>query len=234
MTRQSAYGWMLVSFIIGTLVGGIGGVFLFLRLIGGSGEASTPITAPQLTTSTGQRLFRIDPKTSEARFIVDERDPFIIGLVGSTNEVAGDILVNFDLPAKSEVGVIRVNLRTLRTDDPDRDRSIRGAILLSSQPEYEFAEFTPLYFNGLTGDPVTVGDSLSFQIVGELPLRGITQRVTFDTTVKIISETEISGLARTTIQRADYAMLEGGLIEHGVAEAVVLELEFAARSAEDV
>jgi len=187
----------------------------------------TPTVTP--TAQPNQALFRIVPEESEARFILDEREPFRIGLVGSTDQVAGDIIVDFDNPPNSRVGTIRINLRTLRTDEPGRNQAMRCCILLSERPEYEFTDFIPTAVEGLP-ESVSVGDTVNFQITGDLSLRGITRSLTFDTSVTIVSETEITGLATTTIQRADFDLLEGGLIEHGVSEEVTLEIEFLARA----
>jgi polyisoprenoid-binding protein YceI len=191
----------------------------------------TPSVTPTITPTAqpNQVLFRIVPEESQARFIVDELKPFIIGLVGSTDQVAGDFIVDFDHPPNSRVGTIRINVRTLRTDDPSRNESIRCCILLSERPEYEFSDFIPTAIQGLP-DTVSIGDTVHFQITGDLSLRGITRSLTFDTTLMLVSETEITGLATTTIQRANYDLLEGGLIEHGVSEAVTLEIEFVARA----
>jgi polyisoprenoid-binding protein YceI len=101
-------------------------------------------------------LFRIVPEESEVRFIVDEIMPPRNGLVGNTNQVAGDIIVDLDHPRNSRVGTIRVNLRTLRTDEPGRDQALRGEILLSARPEYEFSDFAPTAISGLP-DSVSIG-----------------------------------------------------------------------------
>jgi polyisoprenoid-binding protein YceI len=189
-----------------------------------------PTITPTFTASAqpNQKLFRIVSEESEARYIVDELRPFIQGLVGRTNQVAGDIIVDFDNPQNSRVGIIRINLRTLRTDDPVRDGTVRGDVLLSALPEYEFTDFTPTSITGLP-ESIQVGDTVTFQITGDLPLRGITHAVTFETTVTVVSETEIQGLARTTVLRADYNLLQEGLGMHGVSDEVILEIEFIAR-----
>jgi polyisoprenoid-binding protein YceI len=176
------------------------------------------VQAVSTTVSPQQILFHIVPEESEARYILDELDPLVTGLVGRTNQIAGDILIDFEQPARSRVGSIRINLRTLRTNNSNRDGAVRAEVLLSAQPEYEFTEFTP---TGITGLPntLTLGEAIHFQVAGDLPLPPV-------------SESEVRGLAHTTIQRADYDLLQAFLADRGVSEEIVLELEFVARAVE--
>src|SRR5262245_57168864 len=121
MTR-STIALVAASLVAGGVGGAFVGIFAFIQLVGGSGEPRQPISAPTLavtetlsdtpTPASNQRLFHIVPDESEARYIVDETDPRRIGLVGKTDQVAGDILVDFDHPASSQVGTIRINMRT--------------------------------------------------------------------------------------------------------------------------
>lgn len=234
---------------IGAGIGRLRAEQIIAQAGGQTGAASAPTTArtprptntprpmatltitptPSITALPNQVLFRISSRESEARFILDELEPFVMGLVGSTSQVAGDIIVDFDNPQHSRLGVVRINLRTLRTDSPNRDQAIRGEVLLSARPEYEFTNFTPTQITGLP-DSITIGETVSFQITGDLPLRGITRSVTFDTSVTVVNEIELRGLTRTTILRADYGMLQGFLSERGVSEEIILELEFVARA----
>jgi len=266
----------LVTFVVGAIVGGVVGVFAFIRITGGTGEASTSISAPTLSvdgvTSTGQaavipegnntvgaalptlvpptsvinpteiptspqpaarRLFRIVSEESEARFSVYETFPEGTA-VGRTNQIAGDIIIDFDAPANSQVGTIRVNLRTLRTDDADRDRSIRCCVLLTAQNAYEFSDFAPTSITGMPPQ-VQVGQTASFQVTGNLTLRGNTRLVTFDVSVTPNSESEIRGTATATVNRTDFGILnddQNGFDYHGVAEQVTLTFDFVARAVE--
>ena len=86
----------------------------------------------------------IVPEQSEVLFRIDEMlfgDPNTV--VGTTNEVAGDLLLDFDNPSNSQIGLIRINVRTLSTDNAIRNRALRGQILEVNRDEFEFAEFTP-------------------------------------------------------------------------------------------
>lgn len=197
---------------------------------------ATPVPVADTTAeaaaeeTTGERsLFRIVSEESEVRFILSEMLRGVpTTVIGRTNQVAGDIIVDFANPANSQVGTIRINARTLMTDNEFRNRAIRGEILESARDEYEFAEFNPTALEGLP-DVVTVGEEFTFTIVGDLKVRNITQSVTFQATITPVSETRIEGVARTTVQRSQYNLIipsAPGVAD--VSEEVALEFDLVA------
>lgn len=177
--------------------------------------------------------FQIDSAQSEARFIVEEvlfGNPNVV--TGVTNEVTGTIEVNLDDPTQTSVSVIQINARSLATDNRFRNRSVNRLILQSNRDEYQFITFTPTAIEGLPSI-AAAGDTFSFQIVGDLKIREITQPTAFEVTVTADSETQLSGLAQTTVQRADFELTIPNV--EGVAdvtEEVRLELEFVATAGE--
>lgn len=183
------------------------GVVGYIYAAGGSGQASAPISAPKLTASNGsQQVFRIDPSQSQVSFTLGE---ILMGspnkVVGTTNQVAGDILVDLDHPASSSIGTIRIDARTLKTDSSMRDRMIRGPILQSSQDQYEFIQFVPTGMSGLP-DKVVPGQATSIQIIGNLTVRHITHPETFTGTVTLTGDTpaRLKGAASAQVTRADF------------------------------
>ena len=87
----------------------------------------------------------------------------------------------------------------------------------------------------LVGLPETVkiGEPLTVQIVGDLTVRDTTRPVTFDATVKAVSENRIEGTARATIQRADFKLTipnAPGVAD--VSEQIQLEIDFVALPAD--
>lgn len=277
---------------VGAIIGGFGGVFIFMYITGGSATPSEPISAPALSLETfdasaveaeeGQptavsvalaeetaateslptpvaavleageaesaapvpteaatatpdalapQLFRIVSGESEARFSVYETFPEGTA-VGRTNEIAGDIIVDYATPANSQLGTIRINVRTLRTDDPDRDRSIRCCVLLTAQRAYEFADFVPTALHDLPAQ-IELGQILNFRVTGDLTLRGTTQPVTFSVVLTLVNADELRGSATTRVNRSDFGILndaENGFDYHGVEESVALEFDFVARA----
>ncbi|PJF21556.1 MAG: YceI family protein [Phototrophicales bacterium] len=178
---------------------------------------------------SGRSLFRIEQTESEVRFNIDETlNGNRITVVGTTDQVAGDIVVDFDNPGSSQVGTIRINVRTLTTDNRFRNDALRARILRSAEDEFEFAEFTPTDLANLP-ESVSVGDTIEFQITGDLTVRGTTNSVTFDTTVTVVSADRLEGYATATILYRDFGLVIPNVPSvSDVADEVILEIEFVA------
>ncbi|MBN1964303.1 MAG: YceI family protein [Anaerolineae bacterium] len=192
-------------------------------------DAATDAAATGTADAAAQRtLYRISPEDSAVRFIITEElrgQPTTV--IGVTNEVAGDIIADFSTPANAEVGTIRINVRTLATDNEFRNRAIRGQILQSAQDEFEFAEFVPTALGDMP-DSVTPGEAFSFTITGDLTVRDITSSVTFEVTATASAD-QLAGTATATVTRAEYGLQIPSV--QGVAnvsEDVVLEIDFVA------
>lgn len=194
-------------------------------------EAASPAAAvtnvPEADASSGTIVAEIVPNESEARFIIDEvlnNAPKTV--IGTTNQVAGEIAVDPQDPTKTRVGTIQINARTLVTDSEFRDRAIKNRILNTDQ--YEFVTFTPTQINGLP-ESGSVGQSYTFQIVGDLTVRDVTRQVTFDVTATPVSETRLEGTANTTIRYADWNITIPQVRQvASVSDEVRLEIDFVA------
>jgi polyisoprenoid-binding protein YceI len=149
-------------------------------------------------------------------------------VVGTTQQVAGDIRINVDNPAQSEMGTIAINARDLATDSTNRNRSLQQFILLSAQDQYEFITFAPTALNNLP-DSVRVGRAFSFEVVGNLTVIGNTRAVTFQTTVTPTSRNEITGFAEATVNHADFNISIPRMdFVASVADEVTLHIDFVA------
>lgn len=202
----------LVKVIAGIVVLGVvvvAGALVYIYASGGSAVPSSSLNAPALTvaenSSGSQVVYRIDPSNSEVSFTLDEK---LMGnpntVVGKTNQVAGDIMVDAKTPANSKVGIIKIDARGLSTDSEMRNRMIRGQILQSNSDKFEFIQFEPTGVTGLP-DTVTPGQPITFKITGNLTIRDITQPVTFDATATLAAD-NLSGTASTVVKRADFKL----------------------------
>jgi polyisoprenoid-binding protein YceI len=233
----------------------VGGL-TYLYFAGGSGEPSTSLTTPTIagegsTTTLGSgastapgstgaegsspveaQAFVIDPEQSTASFEIDEMlrgEPNRV--VGTTSEVAGQVAVDPGDLATIQFSQIIVNARTFETDSGNRDRAIRGPVILNSaSDEFEFITFDPTSVEGLSG-PLIVGEPLTFTVTGDLVIRDTTNEVTFDVTATMLDESAIEGAAAATVLRSEYGI--GIPNAPGVAEVgdeVLIQLDFVATS----
>jgi polyisoprenoid-binding protein YceI len=188
--------------------------------------ANTSAAAAPATAAT---LFRIVPDDSEVRFILTEdlnQQPNTV--IGVTDQVAGDVLVDFNAPANSRVGTIRIDARNLTTNSEFRNRAIRAEILESSKDQYEFIDFTPTTISGLPAQ-ITIGQAVTFQITGDLKIRDITNAVTFDVTATATAEDRLEGTAKAQVTRAMYNLqIPSAPGVANVSEDVRLEIDFVA------
>ena len=147
--------------------------------------------------------------------------------------MAGDLIVDLGSPPDSEVGTIRINVRTLRTDDSRRDRAIRSRVLQSSQDAYEFVEFTPTSLVGLPAD-LAVGDKFEFAIIGALAIREVSVDVEFDAVVTLETDRSLSGSATATILRKTFDLsIPSVPFVASVGEDVEIRIEFVAAAVDE-
>jgi polyisoprenoid-binding protein YceI len=240
--------WIVVLGVVAAIIGMGVVAFSFFRT---PEEASGPIEAVPVivepsatdgsTQSVGEAVvseresgatansvtFEIVPSNSEVRFIIEE---VLNGapktVVGKTDQIAGEIAINPDDPSSSIMGPIQVNARTLVTDNDFRNRALKNRIL--STNDYEFITFTPTALEGMP-DSVTIGESIAFQIRGDLTVRDVTSAVTFDAVVTPVSETQLEGSASTVILYADFGLVipEAPAVA-SVNDDVRLEIDFQA------
>ena len=182
-------------------------------------------------SSQGLVIFQIVPIESQVRFELDEDlRGSRITVIGTTDQVAGELAVDFGDLSNTQAGALQINARTLATDNDFRNRAIKNEILKTN--DYEFITFTPTAVTGLP-DSVQVGDTIIFTIVGDLTIKDITQEETFTVEATAVSDTELTGTAGATIQRGDYGLNIPSVPNvANVEEEVELYIDFIARVAQ--
>ena len=242
---RSLIGWIVAAVVAVGL-----GALAWLFFAGGSGEPTAELTTPTIaadTTAPGDTTatediepddtvagattaFVIDADQSEASFEIDEvlrGSPNTV--VGSTNEVAGQVQFDPSDLSSVEFSQIVINARTFATDSGFRDRAIRGPVILNSaSDEFELITFDITSVDGLEGS-VAVGDTLQFTVTGELTIRGETSEAAFAVEATYDDTGIISGIAETTVLRSDFGI--GIPNAPGVADVgdeVIIRLEFVA------
>src|SRR5919201_5331474 len=156
-----------------------------LALLGVVPAAGQMTTAQQ---SAGVLRYSVVADRSEARYRVREQ---LVGVsfpndaVGTTGAIDGGIA----LDAQGRVAVsdsrFAVDLRSLRSDEPRRDNYIRRNTLETER--YPTAVFVPVELRGLPF-PFPATGSASFQLVGDLTIRDVSRRVTWDATASFTGQ----------------------------------------------
>jgi polyisoprenoid-binding protein YceI len=226
--RRPIVGWVLGVVVVLAVA-----AVAYLYFAGGSGEPSTELTTPTLAaTEDGMVAFVIDPTRSSASFEIDEvlrGEPQRV--VGTTSEVAGQFEMYPDDLSSVEFSPIVVNARTFDTGSGNRDRAIRGPVILdSASDQFEFITFNATSVEGLQGS-LTEGQMLEFTVEGDLIVQDTVDTVTFDVIATPIDENTIDGSAEATVLRSDYGI--GIPNAPGVADVidqVLIRLQFVATS----
>jgi polyisoprenoid-binding protein YceI len=198
-----------------------------------SATEAAPATAVAVPTAEvapagqGLMVYQVSQQDSEVRFIIDE---VLNGapktVVGITDQVSGEIALDWSDPASVQVGTILVNARTLTTDNDFRNRAIKNQILVTDT--FEFITFVPTQITNVPS-AVSINEPYEFQIVGNLTVRDTTREVVFDVVVVPVSATSIEGSAGTTILYADYGItIPQARSVTSVSDEVRLEIEFVA------
>jgi polyisoprenoid-binding protein YceI len=205
-----------------------------------SAAASGPIEAVPITTmdtndsvvlaNDGSTLYAIESGASQATFTIDEvlrGSPKTV--VGTTDQVSGQIAFDPTDPSDAQVGTILIDARTLQTDDSSRNRVLANEILSTNQ--YEYISLMPTSVSGLP-DSVTVGQPFTFQMTGDLTIRDTTRPVTFGVTATLGADGNLSGAATSTVQYSDWGIsIPSVPFVASVGDQVVLGLSFNATSA---
>lgn len=177
----------------------------------------------------GSQTFTIVAEESEARFIIEEE---LLGqpktVIGATNAISGELMVDAANPAASAIGPIQIEAGTFVTDDNRRNGAIRRFILQTSQ--YQFITFDTTELVGLP-DAVAVGDEIEFEINGDLTVRDITNPALFVITLQVVSESELRGSAATIVAREDYNLTIPQVPSvANVGTELIVEFDFVARA----
>jgi polyisoprenoid-binding protein YceI len=192
--------------------------------------AATETEVASTSETSGLSVFEISQADSQVSFSIYEElggEPKTV--IGTTNQVAGQLALNLDDLSQTQVGVITIDARSFSTDSGQRNNAIRNFILNTNQ--YEYVTFTPTAVTGLSGAAVA-GQDIKFQITGDLTIKDVTKSVTFDVTVNGQNESALTGTATTIIQRDDYGLTIPSVRNvANVGQDVTLQIDFTAKSA---
>ncbi|MCS6802997.1 MAG: YceI family protein [Chloroflexota bacterium] len=198
---------------------------------------ATPTTAPPAATPTpaaqpaaGEVRFVIATGSSEARFRVTEQ---LAGrnlpndAVGATKEVSGTVVLRGN-QVVAEQSRITVDMRTLRTDQAQRDNFIQRNTLETDR--FPTATFVLREIRGVP-IPLPTSGQYTFQLVGDLTIHGVTVPATWETTATFTPQ-QVSGQAKSAWKFADFNLTQPRVpLVLSIEDNIRLEIDFVATRA---
>lgn len=196
-----------------------------------SAASSTPTTvatqaSAQTSAATGAMVYEIASDGTEARYRVREQlaqRSFPSDAVGTTKAITGKIVLDDDGKILSDQSKFVVDLKTLESDRSQRDGFIQRATLQTAR--YPTAEFVPTEIRGLSS-PFPTSGKVSFQLVGDMAVHGVTHQVTWDVAGQIEGK-DLTGQATTSFKFEDFGMRPPRVaVVLSVEDNIKLELDF--------
>jgi polyisoprenoid-binding protein YceI len=196
-------------------------------------------TAPGAVTATGTPIpstglstFQIVPAQTTASYSVYENLIFQNkpnnDAIGTTHSVTGSFKVQTGASPLIASMNITVDLRTLQTDSSRRDNYVRQNALQTDT--YPNATFVSVSTQGLPAS-YTDGQTVHFQLTGNLTMHGKTNKEVFDVQGKVVGKT-ITGTATSTIYMTDFGIQPPNLANIAIAQnKVSITLTFTAKEA---
>lgn len=170
--------------------------------------------------------YTVAPTGNEARYRVREqlaRLNFPNDAVGKTSRIEGGIAIDANGAIVKAESRFTIDMASLASDSDRRDNYVRRNTLQTA--EHPQAVFVPTGFRNLKF-PLPASGDVTFQIVGDLTIRGVTRPVTWDVTAKIANNA-ITGEATTQFTFADFEITKPRVASVlSVADDIKLEYTF--------
>jgi polyisoprenoid-binding protein YceI len=194
-------------------------------------DAEEATSEPVEAASADAILYQIDPTQSEVRYEVGEtffRDNRFAVAVGTTQGIAGQLLIDFAQPSNTQIGDIVIDVSQFTSDESRRDNFIRNNGLQSAA--YPLATFSPTSIDGLPAQ-IADGDSVSFTMIGDLTVKETTRSVTWNVTLTLDGD-HVVGTASTEVLMSDFGVGPIQLAFLATEDQVNLFFDFVAVPAE--
>ncbi len=192
---------------------------------------SLPTTGTS-TPTTALRTFQIVPAQTTASYSVYENLIFQNkpnnDAIGTTHGVKGGFGVQTGTSPLIGAMTITVDLTALQTDSQMRDNYVRRNALQTDT--YPTATFVSVSSQGLPSSYAD-GQSVHFQLTGNLTMHGKTNKAVFDVQGKVVGKT-ITGTASSTLYMTDYGITPPNLANIAISQnKVLVTINFTAQEA---
>lgn len=177
-------------------------VALFSILLISGCLSNKPISKTDAPSLSMEGVYGIT--SGEASYTINEvlyGDPKTV--VGKTENIAGEAFIDPKDTSKTRIGTIRINARSLVTDNEKRDNAVRRFVLQSERDEFEFIELVPTSIDGLR-EKIVSGVAYDFKLKGNLTIKGVTKEAEFSGKLTLSGRLDANASAK--IKRSDFGI----------------------------
>lgn len=190
-------------------------------------DSTRTVAAPALQPlSVAGTRYVVAPDGNEVRYRVREQ---LVGFdlpndaIGKSTAVTGVIALDDAGKIIGDASRFVIDAGTFASDRDRRDNYVRGRLLETAQ--YPSVVFVPTEARGITLPPSGSGSS-TFDLIGDLTVRGVTRPTTWRVTATVANE-QVSGSATTKFSFADFQMAKPQVRSVlSVADTIALEYDF--------
>jgi polyisoprenoid-binding protein YceI len=148
----------------------------------------------------------IVPAESKATYEINEKlQGKPVHVVGTTQAISGTAQVDVTAPVKVQIGEIKLDATTFKTDIAKRDENVSELVLKSTKPEFKYITFVPTMISGVPAN-VEKGKDFPVTIVGDMTILGVKKSVAFTGTMNIGSDNSLTVKAKTKLTYGDFGV----------------------------
>jgi len=234
---KKRYIWLSGSGLALVII--VAGIMMYTARFASAVNQTQAHTAPGAITatgtpipSTGLQTFQIVSAQTTASYSVYENLIFQNkpnnDAIGTTHSVQGSFKIRTGASPLVAAMNVTVDLRTLQSDAQRRDTYIQQHTLETDT--YPYATFVSVSTQGLPAS-YTDGQTVHFQMTGNLTMHGKTNKEVFDVQGKVVGKT-ITGTATSTIYMTDFGIQPPDLANIAIAQnKVLITITFTANEA---
>lgn len=187
---------------------------------------SAIIVTPGTTGSLSGPRFRIVAERSEASYRAREtlvNQPGPSEVVGRTKDIEGELQLESDGVLRGQILNMRIDLRTLTSDQARRDNFIRQNTLRTDQ--FPYVEFRSTESAGPT--VFRPGEEATFRIPGLMTVQGQERPIVWEATARLDGDT-ITGTASARVKLTDFGLEPPRLAILSVEDEMTWQIELVA------
>lgn len=164
-------------------------------------------TNSPVATDPKVKNLSVNASQSKATYEIDEKlQGKPTRVVGTTQSITGQITVNLNEPNKIEIGTIKIDATSFKTDIAKRDENVNEMVLKSTIPANRYITFEP---TSVIGVPATIvsGQDFPLTINGNMTILATTKPVVFIGTGNWSSDGVLTINAKNTLTYGDFGLV---------------------------